>query len=176
MPQSDSKSLPVVQIVGYKNSGKTTLVAALVRLLKAEGYRVGTAKHDAHDFTMDHPGTDTWEHQEAGADVTAISSSSRTAVLSNQSATLEQLLAHMLHLDIVLVEGFKQEQYPKLVLIRRADDLPLLDQLHNIRAIVVWPEAEALVAGYGHDYSIIRLDETSAIYTFILQAFQLERS
>ncbi|MFC4102228.1 molybdopterin-guanine dinucleotide biosynthesis protein B [Paenibacillus xanthanilyticus] len=175
MTTSISYSPPVLQIVGYKNSGKTTLVAALVRLLKAEGFRVGTVKHDAHDFTMDHPGTDTWQHQEAGADVTAISSSRRAAVLTNEPATLDALLSHMGGMDIVLVEGFKQERYAKLVLIRKPDDLPLLEQLANIRLVVVWPEMEHWAADAHPDYAILRLPETSSIYAEILHVTQLER-
>ncbi|MFB9324895.1 molybdopterin-guanine dinucleotide biosynthesis protein B [Paenibacillus aurantiacus] len=176
MLQSQPKPLPVIQIVGYKNSGKTTLVAAMVRLLKTTGYRVGTVKHDAHDFTMDHPGTDTWQHQEAGADVTAISSARRTAVLTNQPATLDQLLAQMHDIDIALVEGFKQERYPKLVLIRKADDLPLLDQLDNIRTVIVWPEMEALATEGSCDYPIVRLRETSTIYATLIHTTRLDRS
>ncbi|TYP71741.1 molybdopterin-guanine dinucleotide biosynthesis protein B [Paenibacillus methanolicus] len=176
MTPSQSHSPPVLQIIGYKNSGKTTLVAALVRLLKAEGYRVGTVKHDAHDFTMDYPGTDTWQHQEAGADVTAISSSRRAAVLTNRPAALNTLMAHMAETDVVLVEGFKQERYPKLVLIRKADDLPLLDLLANIHVVVIWPEMEAWASGASYDIPIIRLEETASIYAAILRATRLERS
>ena len=62
----------IIQVVGYKNSGKTTLVSELVRTLTSEGYRVGTLKHDAHDFEPDIPGKDTWQHRKAGAQVTAI--------------------------------------------------------------------------------------------------------
>ncbi|MDF2834525.1 MAG: molybdopterin-guanine dinucleotide biosynthesis protein B-like protein, partial [Paenibacillus sp.] len=57
----------VIQVVGYKNTGKTTIVCQLTSLLKEAGYKVGTIKHDAHEFRMDHPGTDTWKHQQSGA-------------------------------------------------------------------------------------------------------------
>lgn len=133
----------VVQIVGYKNSGKTTLVAKLVRRLKQAGCVVGTVKHDAHEFDMDRPGTDTWRHQEAGADITAISSASRSAILSRGPEPLTSLLAHMRHTDVVLVEGFKQEHFPKIILLRNTEDRPLLE-LANPLIAVVWPEAEPL--------------------------------
>jgi len=136
----------VLQIVGYKNSGKTTLAAALIRLLKQSGLSVGTVKHDAHDFTMDTPGTDTWRHQEAGADVTAISSSLRTAVLRNQPEPLEDLLAYMEGTDIVLVEGFKRERYPKLAIIRRPEDRALFTEITETAAVAAWPEAKATIA------------------------------
>ncbi|WP_165822308.1 molybdopterin-guanine dinucleotide biosynthesis protein B [Paenibacillus montanisoli] len=132
----------VLQIVGYKNSGKTTMLTALTKRLKQAGYAVGTAKHDAHDFTMDTPGTDTWKHQEAGADITAISSASRSAVISARPEPLAALLAHMRHVDIVLVEGFKQEPYPKLILLRSPEDQPLL-ALKNAVMTAAWPNAFA---------------------------------
>ncbi|WP_308636041.1 molybdopterin-guanine dinucleotide biosynthesis protein B [Paenibacillus silvisoli] len=132
----------ILQIVGYKNSGKTTMLAALTKRLKQAGYTVGTAKHDAHDFTMDTPGTDTWKHQEAGADITAISSASRSAIISKRPEPLSDLLAHMRHVDIVLVEGFKQERYPKLILLRSPEDFPLLE-LTNAIMTAAWPNADA---------------------------------
>ena len=133
-----------IQIVGFKNSGKTTLIAALIPHLKRKGFTVGTIKHDAHDFFMDKPGTDTWKHQEAGADATAISSARRSAILRNHPESLTSLLAYMHDTDIVLIEGFKQETYPKLVLIRRPEDANGLRELQEIAAAVIWPEAKCL--------------------------------
>ncbi|UVI31360.1 molybdopterin-guanine dinucleotide biosynthesis protein B [Paenibacillus spongiae] len=130
----------ILQIVGYKKRGKTTLVAALTRRLKAAGYSVGTIKHDAHDFTMDSPNTDTWKHQEAGADITAISSLRRSAFIRSRPQTLDELLGYMDDIDIVLVEGYKYERHPKLVLIRFEEDWQLLQELDSLLAAVVWPE------------------------------------
>jgi len=136
----------VIQVVGHKNTGKTTLVCRLTELLKQRNYKVGTVKSDAHDFTMDEPGTDTWRHQQAGADITAISSSRRSAILSNKPSSLAELLVHMQHVDIVLVEGFKRENHPKLVLVREEVDAGLLASLSHISAAVLWPEALSLPA------------------------------
>ncbi|WP_219838758.1 molybdopterin-guanine dinucleotide biosynthesis protein B [Paenibacillus sp. R14(2021)] len=142
-PSSDvhrRRSPFVLQIVGYKNSGKTTLLTKLTKHLKQNGYTVGTIKHDAHDFAMDTPGTDTWKHQEAGANITAISSAYRSALISQGAAELSELLAYMLHIDVVLVEGFKQEAYPKIILIRSPEDAALL-ALSNPLLAVRWPGA-----------------------------------
>ena len=127
LPHQPSDPLPLVlQIVGYKNSGKTTLIAKLIHRLKQTNCIVGTIKHDAHEFDLDTPGTDTWRHQEAGADITAISSATRSAVISRGPEPLSVLLAHMRHADVVLVEGFKQADYPKLILLRKPEDAELL--------------------------------------------------
>lgn len=142
MTQRDShqQTQLIVQIVGYKNAGKTTMVCRLTERFKQAGYVVGTIKHDAHHFQMDTPGTDTWKHQEAGADMTAIASSQGTAIIKKRPDTLEQLIDQMPEAEIILIEGFKGASYPKLVLLRTAEDLSLLD-LEAVIGIAAWPEA-----------------------------------
>jgi molybdopterin-guanine dinucleotide biosynthesis protein B len=131
----------IIQVIGYKNAGKTTLACALVRELTSQGQRVGTLKHDAHDFEPDIPGKDTWQHRQAGAHVTAISSPSRTAWVQEQSTSLEQLVDQManLALDYLIIEGFKSAAYPKIILIRGEQDEELLSLLNVIAAAVREP-------------------------------------
>lgn len=64
---------PTLCMVGFSNSGKTTILVGLVGALKARGFRVGTVKHDVHGFEMDHRGKDSWRHKQAGASMTIIS-------------------------------------------------------------------------------------------------------
>lgn len=138
----------VCQIVGYKNSGKTTLVCALVERLKAEGCRVAVIKHDAHDFEMDHPGTDSYRHRAAGAAAIALVSPRKTAVIREEETSLDKLIEDFCGYDVILVEGFKKERYPKLVMVRRAEDTELVRGLENVAGIVSWlPEAQVLSAG-----------------------------
>ncbi|MDQ6423378.1 molybdopterin-guanine dinucleotide biosynthesis protein B [Paenibacillus sp. LHD-117] len=161
----------VIQVVGYKNTGKTTLVCRLTELLKLASYKVGTIKRDAHDFRMDTPGTDTWKHQAAGADITAISSDSRSAILMNESATLGQLLSNMNSVDIVLVEGFKHESHPKLVLVRNEEDAELLGSLSHVAAVVLWPETTEIAGLTGLLSGIPKysIDDAEGLLAFILQ-------
>lgn len=125
----------VLQIAGYKNSGKTTLATAIVRRLNSRGYLIGTIKHDAHQFEPDVPGTDSRKHREAGAFATAITSQARTAWTMERPTPLDDLLNEMrLHaLDAVIVEGFKDAPHPKVVLMRDETDAELL-RLPNIVA------------------------------------------
>jgi molybdopterin-guanine dinucleotide biosynthesis protein B len=130
--------MKVIQVVGYKNAGKTTLVSQLVRELTARGQRVGTLKHDAHDFEPDVPDTDTWQHRQAGAHITAITSPSRTAWVQERTTAIEDLILSMQQhaLDYLVIEGFKSASYPKAVLLRNEQDLELLS-LTNVVAVLL---------------------------------------
>ncbi|WP_252863303.1 molybdopterin-guanine dinucleotide biosynthesis protein B [Paenibacillus riograndensis] len=128
----------VCQFVGYKNSGKTTLLCELIPLLRKKGCTVAVIKHDGHDFEMDHEGTDTWKQRQAGAAAVAITSAARTSVTQERTSSLAELIEAFAGYDYVLVEGFKQEPYPKIVLLRREEDIPLLGEASNIVAMAVW--------------------------------------
>ncbi|GGG21197.1 molybdopterin-guanine dinucleotide biosynthesis protein B [Paenibacillus abyssi] len=132
----------ILQIAGYKNTGKTTLLCRLIERFKADGCTVAVIKHDGHDFQMDHPGTDTWKHQAAGADTVAITSPHRTAMLLHRPLSLQELLLQMNDYDVVLVEGFKSENYPKVIMIKEPAHFGLLTSLSQPIAAVVWPDTQ----------------------------------
>ena len=116
-----------VGIVGYKNSGKTTLVIALARELIKRGHRVGTIKHASGG--LDFPGGDTAKHREVVEQVGAISPV-ESVVFFRGARSLEEMLSH-LNADFVLIEGFKEEKtFPKVVCLSgREEDRALFDGL-----------------------------------------------
>ncbi|MFT9369696.1 molybdopterin-guanine dinucleotide biosynthesis protein B [Paenibacillus polymyxa] len=128
----------VCQIVGFKNTGKTTFLGGLIRYVQQSGLRVAVIKHDGHEFEMDHKGTDTYKHRQAGAEGVAIVSAGRTAILEEQSRPVTGLIRHFQAYDCVLLEGFKQEKYPKLVMVREQSDARLVQELTNVQGVVVW--------------------------------------
>jgi molybdopterin-guanine dinucleotide biosynthesis protein MobB len=112
-----TKPPPVVSIVGRSKSGKTTLIEKLIPLLKARGYRVGTVKHHAHPgFDIDIPGKDTWRHAQAGSDHVVIAAPDKIASIVMLQAPLDlpQILAGMQDVDIVLTDGYRRANNPKL--------------------------------------------------------------
>ncbi|MBW4839096.1 MAG: molybdopterin-guanine dinucleotide biosynthesis protein B [Paenibacillaceae bacterium] len=127
---------PVIQIVGYKNSGKTTLITRLAKLFNGINLRVAVIKHDLHGFDADREGTDSFRHREAGAAAAAITSPWRTAIFEERETRLPELIEHFASYDLILVEGFKQENYPKMVLLRSAEDEPLIRELQQVCAVV----------------------------------------
>ncbi len=119
---------PTVSIVGKSKSGKTTLIEGLIRELKSRGYRVGTIKHTSQGMTFDVPDKDSWRHIQAGSEVTLISSPDRVVLIKpvTQALTLDEI-AHLIgeDCDIILTEGFKQDNAPKIEVHRREVGTPL---------------------------------------------------
>ena len=119
---------PIVSIVGKSKSGKTTLIEELIRELKSRGYRVATIKHTPQGMTFDEPDKDSWRHIQAGSEATAISSPDRVVLIKpvTQALTLDEI-AHLIgeDCDIILAEGFKQDNALKIEVHRREVGLPL---------------------------------------------------
>ena len=117
-------SARVLGIAGWSGSGKTTLMTKLIPLLVGRGVRVATLKHAHHAFDVDQPGKDSYEHRKAGACEVIVSSARRWVQMhevgDGPEATLPQLLARLSPCDLVLVEGFKTGQHPKMEVFRRA--------------------------------------------------------
>ncbi|MDT3424732.1 molybdopterin-guanine dinucleotide biosynthesis protein B [Paenibacillus forsythiae] len=158
----------VCQFVGYKNSGKTTLISELIPLLRARGCSVAFIKHDVHGFETDHPGTDTWKQREAGAGAVAITGKDQSFIYEARSRELAELIDGFAQYDYVLVEGFKEEPCPKIVLIRNEADLELLSRLRGVAAAAVWedqrgPVAERLAAGQRQ----FGIDDTSELAEYL---------
>lgn len=122
---------PVIfAISGYKNSGKTTLMTALIAELSNRGYRVATIKHDGHDFEPDVPETDSYRHRKAGAYGTAVFSRNRFMVTKTWEAVDEAALISVFpEADVLLLEGFKNSSYPKYVCRWPEQPLPGAEKL-----------------------------------------------
>ncbi len=134
-----SRSVPVVSIVGRSNSGKTTLVEKLICELKKRGKKVGTIKHHAHnDMEVDKPGKDTWRFTQAGANAVALISSHKMFLLRSDDSEMPLRAAvEMLgQVDVVLTEGYRWEEMPKVEVIREANDAELLCSPDELIAIV----------------------------------------
>ncbi len=110
---------PVLGFYGFSNSGKTTLLERIIPRLIAKGLRVGTIKQTHHCVSADREGKDTWRHRQAGAESVILSSDVETALFLgrrlNLSETVE-LLTSTTMVDVVLVEGWKEESIPKVFL------------------------------------------------------------
>lgn len=119
---------PIVCIVGRPKTGKTTLIEKLIPELKSRGYRVATIKHTAHDFEMDTEGKDSWKHAQAGSECTVLASARKMALFREVDHDLSPSeIARMVSddFDIVLAEGFKRSDEPKIEVHRRGIGEPV---------------------------------------------------
>lgn len=129
--------IPHLAFVGFSGSGKTTLISQVIVQLKLKGYRVGILKHDAHDFQMDVEGKDTYKYGEAGADLVAISTSTKFNILEKlqHPLKLDEILLRFNGVDLIIIEGYKQANVPKILVARTLDQLALFNQLNQVIAI-----------------------------------------
>src|SRR6201989_1182627 len=125
-------TMRIIGLAGWSGSGKTTLISKVLPCLLARGLRVSTLKHAHHGFDLDKPGKDSFIHRESGATEVIISSAKRWAVLhelrDEPEWNMADLVAKMSPVDLVLVEGFKRDNFPKRKIHRVANGKPLL---HN---------------------------------------------
>jgi molybdopterin-guanine dinucleotide biosynthesis protein MobB len=123
---------PVLGFAAWSGTGKTTLLVQLLPRLRARGLRIGMLKHAHHSFEVDQPGKDSYELRKAGASPMLVVSSRRWALMADLDEEREPVLQEMLErldqsrLDVILVEGFKHEAFPKIELHRAAVGKPLL--------------------------------------------------
>jgi len=116
-----SSSTPILSLVGYSNSGKTTLMEKLVAGLVAKGLRIATIKHSHHQPEMDTPGKDSWRHKQAGASTSLLVGPEKMLMVSDVDETLnpEMLTARLFSdYDLVLVEGYASVAGPKIEVVR----------------------------------------------------------
>jgi molybdopterin-guanine dinucleotide biosynthesis protein B len=111
--------MKVLGIAGWSGSGKTTLVTALIGIFAARGFRVSSIKHAHHDVAFDKPGKDSYKHAQAGAQEVILAAEGGFALFSKGvEPRLEALLARLAPADLVLVEGYKDYDIPKIEVFR----------------------------------------------------------
>lgn len=124
-------NLPVLGFAAWSGTGKTTLLKQLLPRLTQRGIRVACIKHAHHDFDVDIPGKDSYELRHAGASQMLIASAKRWAFMTEDpredAPGLDELLLRLdsTQLDLVLVEGFKAENFPKIELFRSIVGKPI---------------------------------------------------
>ncbi len=125
-----AEAMRIIGLAGWSGSGKTTLLSKLIPALIARGKKVSTLKHAHHGFDLDQPGKDSYVHRASGATEVLIASSKRWALMSElreaPEPSLRDLLRHLSPVDVVLVEGYKREKFPKLEIHRKDVGKPLM--------------------------------------------------
>ena len=160
---------PVLGFAAFSGTGKTTLLEKLIPQLAEQGIRVSMVKHAHHEFDIDKPGKDSYRLRKAGAQQMLIASSRRQALMTENATPQEPRLDELItrldleHIDLVLVEGFKQVPFPKIELHRKALGKTLL-----------YPDDPDIIAvASDHltdcgDLPALDINDTAAIAAFIV--------
>ncbi|MCU0602793.1 MAG: molybdopterin-guanine dinucleotide biosynthesis protein B [Desulfobacterales bacterium] len=161
---------PIVSIVGQSESGKTTLIEKLIPLLTQRGYRIGTIKHTHHAVDIDRSGKDSARHRTAGAETVMLASPGRIAMFkATASESLDGLIRYFDDVDLLITEGYKRENKPKIEVLRAAVGSELLCR-DDPGLVAVATDADLDV-----HVPVFRLDDPVAIAEFIEQRFLASR-
>ncbi|AZV76788.1 molybdopterin-guanine dinucleotide biosynthesis protein B [Parasedimentitalea marina] len=158
--------MKIYGITGWKNCGKTGLMERLVTHFTAQGFSVSTIKHAHHSTDVDQPGTDSHRHRQAGAGEVILASRQRVAIMQELRGavepSLDALLSRLSPVDLVLIEGYKGDQHPKVEAHREAASQPLIALGDStVRAV-------ASDVPLDLDRPVFDLNDTDAIAGFIV--------
>jgi len=157
---------PIVSIVGRSESGKTTLIEKLIPVLTQRGYRIGTIKHTHHAVDIDRAGKDSARHRSAGAETVMLASPGQVAMFkATASEALDELIRYFDDVDLLITEGYKRENKPKIEVLRAAVGSELLCR-HDPELVAVATDASLNV-----HVPVFRLNDPAAIAEFIEQRF-----
>lgn len=160
-------AMRMIGLAGWSGAGKTTLLVKVIPVLVGRGLRVSTLKHAHHQFEIDRPGKDSYEHRLAGASEVLVGSAGRWALMhelrDEPEPTLPELLRRLSPVDLVIVEGYKRDSHPKLEVHRSEVGKPLLHPddpaIVAVAADSALPQARVPVVG---------LDDIDAVVDILL--------
>ena len=165
--------MKVIGISGWSGTGKTTLLVKLIPELIKRGYSASSLKHAHHKFDVDKPGKDSYRHREAGAREVMVASAARWALMhenqTDDEPALDELIQHMTPVDILLVEGFKREDFPKIEVWRNDENGPALHLTDDSIVAVATNNKDLQTT-----LPVLELDDPANIAEFIERRFLTE--
>ena len=154
---------------GFSGSGKTTLAVKIITLLSSRGYRVAALKHDGHSFEMDKEGKDTDRLKKAGAKAIAITSNSKYALIADcdQRKSFHELIDLLpTDIDIVVGEGFKDEEIDKILVYRKGGKE--ITDIHDLNIIAYATDSNQL---FSDKQNVLNINNEEEIADFIIDKY-----
>jgi molybdopterin-guanine dinucleotide biosynthesis protein B len=163
---SVERNVPVVSMVGKSGVGKTTVLERVIREVKRRGYKLGTVKHDTHGFEVDRPGKDSWRHARAGSDAVAISGPRKMALIRqvDEEMRLDEIIRMMGDVDLIITEGYKRGDRPKIEVTRRERGVELLCQPEELIGIMTDHPVDMPVPQFALDDAASVVDLLERLY------------
>ena len=176
MEKEENKKQFILAVSGVKNSGKTTLITKLLPELKKRGLRVAVIKHDGHDFEADVPSTDSWKYAQAGADGTCVFSSGKHMIIKYASVpSVVELIGAFPDADLILLEGFKYSEYPKIEVVRKGNSSEsVCDPKYLLGIVTDLTKEELDVNGETLDIPLFGLEETERLTDYFLSKMVID--
>jgi molybdopterin-guanine dinucleotide biosynthesis adapter protein len=162
----EGREVPVISVVGKSGVGKTTALERVIGELKRRGYKVGTVKHDTHGFDLDKPGKDSWRHAQAGSDAVVIAGPHKMALIRQLEAEmpLDEIVGLMGDVDLVITEGYKRGDKPKIEVTRRERGTELLCQPEELIGIMADYQVDMPVPQFALDDAAGLVDLLETLY------------
>jgi len=171
MTSKHNKPIPIISVVGTSGTGKTTFLEKLIPELIKRGLKVATVKHHKGTFEMDRRGKDTWRHKQAGAAVTLLSSPFHIGMVRDvdHDHGPDELRPFLTGVDIILTEGYKGSDKPKLAMFRPGlHAQPILRDDKNLLALVSDTPFDIDFPGFSADDDVVIAD-------FLIRRFELNK-
>jgi molybdopterin-guanine dinucleotide biosynthesis protein A len=160
---------PFLCFGGFSGVGKTTLISKLIKKFNNDGDRVGYYKHDSHRFIMDKEGKDTHKCAEAGAEVVAINDPMHFAIIGDDNFKQVTISHALEQCDCILIEGYKQSPFNKIVFLDKNGELPISPETKNIKAII---HQGNIPDSINSELPAFHRDNVESIYDFVKKHFQ----
>lgn len=162
----------VVGFVGLSNSGKTTLISKIIIVLRKKGLRVGVIKHDAHGHYKEIENTDSSRYMDSGATAVVLSGKAKVVRFETPQIepSLDELVEGMPELDIVLVEGYKKSEYPKIAVFLHPEQIAILGKLQG--------DLLAIASGFSYIHTnmevpVYGIDDSTGIAEFLCEWMEI---
>ncbi|HEU5141411.1 MAG TPA: molybdopterin-guanine dinucleotide biosynthesis protein B [Bacillales bacterium] len=168
--------IPVLQVVGFKNSGKTSLIESLIVASQKTGYRAGIIKHHGHGggLELHDRKKDTGRFRDSGAVVTGITAENELEMrlAGDSPLEIEQIVEfyQQLPLDFILIEGFKQASFPKVIMAGEKEDYETLRRLQNVVAVITSDREWAAIC----EVPVFHISEEERYLSYLLSRLEVE--
>lgn len=177
----DSNGTFLLGFAGYSGSGKTTLLEKVITQLKMHNIRVGLIKHSHHTIEPDKPGKDSYRLRHAGCSQTLLATKERHMLYfeypepNPSEPELQQCIEQLDHsrLDMIIVEGFRDEHFPKLEIHRPSYNKPLLCENDKHIIAIASDDFEALHNTKADSLPQLDLNNIDQVCQFILDRYNL---